>query len=72
MSKKIFTIALTWEVCGELNVEAETLEQAIELALSDEMFLPDDAEYVDGSLEADKEMSEILTNYNTEEGNKIR
>jgi len=51
---KIWKIPVTWEVWSTIEVEAETLDEAIrifdEKENSDEDYrLPDDPEYVDGS-----------------------
>lgn len=44
-------IPVSWEMSGYINVEAETLEEAIEIACNDEgtIPLPDNGDYVDGS-----------------------
>ncbi len=59
-----FKIACSWEVCGEFEVEAETLEQALEwsnvVKLEDETSLPIDSEYIDSSFRIDKEMSKTI------------
>lgn len=48
---KKWKIPVTWEVCGYVYVDADTLEEAIETARDDEgvIPLPDDNDYVDGS-----------------------
>ena len=62
-----FKIACTWEVCGEAEIEANTLEEAIDKAVEIEdkqlgggLDLPDESEYVDGSFFIDPEMSKHL------------
>ena len=48
---KKWKIPVTWEVCGYVYVEADTLVEAMETARDDEgvIPLPDDNDYVDGS-----------------------
>jgi hypothetical protein len=55
-----FKVAVSWSVFGEMNIEAETLEDAIQIAQEDtEISLPE-GEYIDGSFNVDPEMSEEL------------
>ena len=61
--KKIFRLPVTWEVCGFVNVEAESLEEAVQDFKEnvDEYELPtDDCEYVDGSFRLTEDNIEIL------------
>ena len=62
---KTFKLPVTWEVCGFVNVTAETLEEAIEdfKENSDEYGLPNDPEYVDGSFKLSTNESEIIKMY---------
>lgn len=53
MSK--FIIASSWTMYAETEVEAESLEDAIEIV--EDMCLPDDGEYLSGSFEVDAESS---------------
>lgn len=56
-----FTIAVTWEMAGEFEVEADTLEQAIEMVEDDDdTYAVDkaDGEYVDDSFKVNKEFCE--------------
>lgn len=48
---KQWKIPVSWEVCGVITVEAETLEEAIEYfdANSDTIDLPIEHDYIDGS-----------------------
>ena len=59
-----FKIACSWEVCGEFEVEADTLREALcwsnVVKLEDETSLPIDSEYIDGSFAIDPEMSKHL------------
>ena len=55
-----FKVAVSWSLFGEMNIEAETLEDAIKIAEEDtEIPLPD-GEYIDGSFMVDPEMSKEL------------
>lgn len=47
-----FRIPLVWQMYGHVNVEAETLEEAIEYALGPECPLPEGS-YVDESVQVD-------------------
>lgn len=49
--KKTFKIPVSWEASGFVKIEAETLEQAIEIfdIIEDEIPLPLEEEYIDGS-----------------------
>lgn len=49
--KKVWSIPVTWEVCGIVKVEAATLAEAMEIARDDvgELEIPKSLEYVDGS-----------------------
>lgn len=44
-------VAVTWEMCGYVDIEADTMEEAMEKFKreSDYIKLPTNAEYVDGS-----------------------
>jgi len=59
--KKRFKIACSWEVCGELKIEADSFEEAWKKAKEkeDELPLPE-GEYIDGSFKLDKYMSQHL------------
>jgi hypothetical protein len=50
---KIFKIQVVWQVTGTLEIEADSLEDAIELAY--EKDLPKRSEYVDDSFKIDKD-----------------
>lgn len=47
-----FRIPLVWQMYGHADVDAETLEEAIEYALGPECPLPD-GNYVDDSIQVD-------------------
>lgn len=52
---KTWKIPVSWTMVGTVNVEAKTLEEAIEIALDDEGIIPipDDGYFLDGSWEVD-------------------
>lgn len=49
--KKIWRIPVTWEVFGEVGIEANSLEEAVGIfkKAEDEIPLPSESFYVDGS-----------------------
>ena len=60
-------VAVTWEVCGYVDIEAETMEEAMEKFNKDSetIPLPIDFEYVDGSFQLssnDVEEMEAMAN----------
>lgn len=64
---KIMKVAVTWEVCGYVDIEAETMEEAMEKFNKDSetIPLPADFEYVDGSFQLssnDVEEMEAMAN----------
>ena len=63
-----FKIACSWEVCGEIEIEADTFEEAWKKAKDEEdtIPLPTDTSYIDGSFSLDKEMSEVFNDINNE------
>jgi hypothetical protein len=61
MPKITFKIACTWEVYGVAEVEANSLDEAIELVQADDFPLPSEFDYVDGSFQTDYDMSELLS-----------
>tara|TARA_R110000824_G_scaffold221118_1_gene408247 strand:+ start:297 stop:491 length:195 start_codon:yes stop_codon:yes gene_type:complete len=52
--KKFFTIPCTWEMYGKLEIEAESIEEAIDIARLDSP-LPDPASYIEDSFRIDHE-----------------
>ena len=62
---KTFRLPVTWEVCGFVNVTAETLEEAIEdfKKNKDEYELPDDGEYVEDSFQLSDDDPKIIRVY---------
>ena len=65
ISKKI-KLPVTWEVCGMIEVEAESIEDAIKFFAnnSDRISLPYDSDYVDGSLDLSCHEPEFIEIYN--------
>jgi hypothetical protein len=51
---KVYRIACTWEMVGEVEVEASSLEEAMQKAY-DETDIPD-GEYSDGSFEVNEDV----------------
>jgi len=57
---KYYEIPCTWEVYGTVEIEADSLEEAIELAERDDSPMPDDSDYVDGSFQVDRDIAEEI------------
>ena len=57
---KYYEIPCTWEVYGTIEIEADSLEEAIELAERDDAPMPDDSDYVDGSFQVDRDIAEEI------------
>jgi len=57
-----YKIACTWQVYGELEIDAPTLDKAIEIAEDGDTPLPTTSDYVDSSFEVDHPMTEELNN----------
>jgi hypothetical protein len=64
MSKKRYKIPCVWQVYGFAYIEADSLDEAAEIAESDMTPLPENSSYVDGSFEVDHEALEC---YNEED-----
>jgi len=62
MADKIYKIPVTWEVYGTVEIEADSLDEAIEIALIDPSIpLPKESDYVDDSWTVgDREVAEII------------
>lgn len=61
---KTFKIPVTWEIYGEVEVEANSAEEALKKAKEiehqgDGLELPNDGEYVDGSFKINEDISLI-------------
>ena len=64
---KSWKVPVTWEACGTVWVEADTLEDAINIARDDDgvIPLPDDSDYVDGSWRVtDENVEAVRSLYN--------
>ena len=57
---KYYEIPCTWEVYGTMEVEADSLEEAIALAERDDSPMPDESDYVDGSFQIDRDIAEEI------------
>ena len=59
--KMKWKIAVDWEVFGEVEIEADTLEEAISIGNRDDppIALPE-SNYIDGSWKVNDEMSKVL------------
>ena len=63
--KKSFNVVVKCVIYGTISVEAENLEEAIKFAEDniDELPLPYEPEYIDGSYKIDKESTILLDEY---------
>jgi len=57
---KTYKVAVTWEVCGEVEVVANNLKAALKKARKDDTIPLPEGNYIDGSFEVDEEMSRYL------------
>lgn len=64
--KKKIKLPVTWEVCGIVEVEAKSIEEAIEIFKRDvdHIPLPENCEYVDGSFWLTDDDPEYINGYN--------
>ena len=53
--KKLWKIPCVWSMYGRMNIFAETIEEAIEMADYPDTPLPEDSDYIDGSMQIDYE-----------------
>jgi hypothetical protein len=65
---KKFKIPVSYEVCGEITVEAKTAKAALKYALKniDMLELPEHVEYIDGSFEVNEDI-DLITVMNKKE-----
>ena len=56
--QKIYKIPCSWVMSGTVEIEAESLEKALEIA--EDSDLPEQGEFVEGSYKVDHEMIAIL------------
>ena len=66
MEKKVWKIPITWEAFGVVEIEAESLDEAIAIfdETEDSIGLPLDSYYVDGSFHREDEETCQLNNMN--------
>ena len=59
-------LPVSWEVCGFVEVEADSIDDAMDIfkETSDEIPLPTDADYVDGSFDLSCYEPEVIQVYN--------
>lgn len=57
-----YKIACTWQVYGELEIDAPTLDEALIIAEDGDTPLPTESDYVDSSFGVDIPMTEELNN----------
>lgn len=55
-------VAVTWQMCGYVDIDAETMEEAMDIfeMECDYIKLPTDGEYVDGSFELSSDSVEEM------------
>ena len=72
--KKIYKVPVTWEAYSVIEVEAESPEEAIEIARDDAglIEIPVNSEYVDGSWRVNVDSPEELILFTKEENNHWR
>ena len=51
---KTFKIPVVWQMMGTVEVQAESLDEAVKKVLDDSTPLPDDGDYIEGSFEVDE------------------
>jgi len=61
-----YKLPVTWEVYGFVKIEANSIEEAIEIfnRESDHIELPEDSEYVDGSFELSSDEPDYVMLFN--------
>ena len=69
MALKKYIVPCSWQMYGHSHIEAESWDEAIEIAEDDGTSLPSDGDYVDGSFEIDYDIIEFEKE---EEREKIR
>lgn len=65
-NQKVFTLPVTWELCGFVKIRANNLTEAMEKfrETSDNIALPENGEYVDGSFSLSSEDEQLIKFYN--------
>ena len=65
--KKTFKIPVWWSMIGEVYIEAENLNDALNIAKWDTgIGIPEDSEYMDSSWEVNRECAEEMNDENGE------
>ena len=57
---KVYKIPVSWEMYGTLKIKAKSLQDAIDIANSDDQGLPD-GDYIEGSFKIDMGDGQILS-----------
>ena len=59
-------LPVSWEVCGMVEIEANTINEAMDIfeKTQDHIPLPDDFDYVDGSFDLTAKEPEVIQLYN--------
>lgn len=57
---KKWRIPVSWEMCGIVEIEANTLEEALEMAWDDSVDIPNNGSYIDASWRVDDEDPEYV------------
>lgn len=52
-----YKVAVEWSVCTEIEVEANSVEEAIMEVEYDDSLIPADGDYIDGSLKINHDMT---------------
>ena len=60
---KTWKIPVSWEVVGVVEIQATTLDQAIEIAKTDDTIKLPDGEYVCGSFDVTIDDDDLIRNY---------
>ncbi len=60
---KTWKIPVSWEVVGMVEIQASTLEKAIEIAKTDDSIELPYGEYVDGSFNVTVDDDDLIRNY---------
>lgn len=65
-----FKISVEYNMYGTVDVEAESLEEALKYAKEniDDLPLPDNSEYIDGSYKVDEESTRMINDFNKNTG----
>ena len=60
---KTWKIPVSWEVCGVVEIQAPTLDRAIEIAKTDDTIKLPYGEYVSGSFDVTVDDDDLIRNY---------